>query len=233
MSMTMMRRAAVFALALLPLAASAQPVPMRPGAPGSSPQGITVQGRATVRYAVKTVQFVGTAHGNPDEAGALAAMRAAGVDDPVVGPLGSQMNSNAPTILRGTVRDVSQAKLARLSRAAADYGRAHPGASLDRVDFFAAPETCAPHEQEARSAALADARRKAQALAALAGVTLEGVVAVNEAGGCPSPADSGYPMAAQYGQPIDIGTLTASVAITEYVTFAISQGTPANRRRTL
>ena len=228
----MFTRFAVLALALVPLAASAQPMPMRaPGGVVPATAGITVQGHGTVRYPVKSVSFIAQARGNPDEAGALAMLRGAGVDDPTLGPIGSQLYNGPQTTLRGTIHDVTRAKLDRLAKAAADYVRAHPGANVDNVNFFTTSEGCVAHEQEARTAAVADARRKAQALAALAGVTIEGVAGVYESGGCPS-AEGAQPYGPQ-GVPIDLGTLTASVYVVDTVTFTIAQGAPGTRRRTL
>ena len=229
----MKTRLAVLALALLPLAASAQ-VPMRipQSGSGAAPSGgITVAGHGSARFAVKTLTFIAYVRGPADEAGALAAMRSAGIDDAVVGPPGAQisMSSSGPTILRGTIRDVTVAKLERIGQAAANYVRAHPGAAVDNVNFSPRYDDCAGHEQTARAAAVADARRKAQAVAELAGVTIEGVAAVNENGGCPVQSES------QYGPsgPFDVATLMATISVYENVTFSIVQGSPSTRRRTL
>jgi hypothetical protein len=231
----MLKLSAVFALALLPLAAGAQSVaPLQRVAPGAGGlQGIAVQGHGLVRYPVKTVAFFAQAQGNADEPAVLAAMRAAGVEDPVVGPMGSQINNSPQTALRGTIRDVTRAKLDRLAHAAADYVRVHPGTSVYSVNFFAAADGCAQHEQDARAAAIADAHRKAQAIAALAGVSLEGIAAASELGGCPATGDVPMQGFGSGGLPLDLGTLTATISITENVTFAISSPPPPARRRTL
>ena len=230
----MLKRSAVFVLALLPLAAGAQPVPnARLAQAASGTQGITVQGRGLVRFAVKTIGFVAQTRGNADESSVLAAMRAAGIDDPAIGPVGAQLNAGSQPMLRGTIRDVSRAKLERIALAAADYMRTHPGSTVEGVSAFATAESCAPHEQEARAAAIADAHRKAQAIAALAGVSLEGIAAVNEVGGCPVTGDNPMQGYAPYGVPLDLTTLTASVSITETVLFATSAPPPPARRRTL
>jgi uncharacterized protein DUF541 len=227
----MKKRLAVLLLALLPIAASAQTVTSRSfagGGPGGVP-GIAVAGHGSVRFTVKTIAFLANARGPADDAAVLAAMRAAGVDDPVVGPSGPQLSANNQTTLRGTIRDVTSAKIERIARAAADYVRAHQGVSIDNVNFFPRGDDCAGHEEAARSAAMADARRKAQAIAALAGVSLEGVVAVAENGGCPTGPEPPF----GGGQPFDLATLTATVTVSENVTFAIVQGPASTRRRTL
>ena len=229
--MTMLKRIAVLGIVLLPLAASAQ-VPVTPrNIPGalSGAAGITVQGRGAVRFPVKDVQFIAQAHGDADEAAVLAALRAAGVENPAIGPAGPQLYANASTTLRGTVRDVSRAKLESLGRAAAAYMLAHPGTRLDGVNFSVPNEACAPHEQEARAAAVADARRKAQSLAALTGMTVEGVAAVSEFGGCPGPTEN---FQGPQGQ-LDLGTLTSTVVITENVTFVTAPASGSLPRRPL
>lgn len=229
----MLKRVAVLAFALLPLAASAQTaVPPQRGVSGAGTPGIVVQGRGAVRYAVKTVTFAAQVRGYADEAAALAAMRAAGIDDAVIGPPGSQISNGTQSMLRGTVRDVTRAKLERIALAGADFMRTHPGITMDGVNVFPATEGCSVHEQAAREAAFADARRKAQAIAALAGLTLDGIAAVNEVGGCPNAGD---PPTFGYGPsgPFDLATLTASISVTESITFAVSAEPPAARRRTL
>ena len=221
----MKKRLAVLALVLLPLAASAQGPPMRSLSPG----GITVQGYGSVRAAVKTVQLIAQVRGVVDETGALAALRAAGVEDPVIGPNGPRIGSGTQVLVRGTIRGVTRAKLDHIGEAAVAYMAAHPGTSLDNVAFTARLDDCAPFEQTARAAAFAEARRKADAIAALAGVSIDGVATVTENGGCPATTDSGY---GGQGQ-LDIGALTTTIVVNEYVTFAISPGTPSTRRRTL
>ncbi len=220
----MKKRLAVLALVLLPLAASAQVPPMRSLSPG----GITVQGYGSVRAAVKTVQLIAQVRGVVDETGALAALRAAGVEDPVIGPNGPRIGSGTQVLVRGTIRGVTRAKLDHIGEAAVAYMAEHPGTSLDNVAFTARLDDCAPLEQTARAAAFAEARRKADAIAALAGVSIDGVATVTENGGCPATTDSGY---GGQGQ-LDIGALTTTIVVNEYVTFAISPGTPSTRRRT-
>jgi uncharacterized protein YggE len=222
----MKKTIALAAFALLPLATSAQvPGPLRATPTG----GITVQGHGVVSYPVKTVQFSAFVRGVADEAGVLAAMRAAGIDDPVVGPAGTQLNRGSQPMLRGTIHDVTRAKLERIGAAAAQYIAAHPGAALDGVNVFATAAECSPHEQTARSAALDDARHKADAIATLAGVAIDGVAAVSEGGGCPYGPE-GAPGAFGPGQ-LDLAKLTASVTVLETVTFSITTVTGPSRRR--
>jgi uncharacterized protein YggE len=226
--MTMTMRLAVLFLALLPIGASAQgPAPL---VSRSSPAGISVVGHGSVRVPVKTLQFVAATRGNADEPAVLAAMRAAGVVDPVVGPAGSVLSNNQVTMLRGTIPDASPAKLEHIGLAAADYVRKHPGTSIDNVNFFPRLDDCNASEQSARTAAFADARRRSEAIASLAGLTIVGVQAVNETGGCPAPAD--LPQLGP-GVPFDLATLTATVSVYDNITFEVTPAVNGARRRPL
>ena len=223
----MKKRLAVLAMVLLPLAADAQggPGPRLPGA-----GGITVQGTGSVRIPVKTVQLTAQVRGIVDEANALAALRAAGVEDPAIGPSGPRVGNGTQVLVRGTVRGATHVKLDRIGAAATAYVALHPGISIDNVVFSARLDDCAQPEQTARAAALADARRKADAIAALAAVSIDGVASVNESGGCPAATvDTSYGGQGQF----DLGTMTTTIVVYEYVTFAISPGTASTRRRTL
>lgn len=222
---------AFVALALLPVAAGAQApaAPRAAGAPAGT-RGIAVAGYGVVRVPVKTLQVTAQARGVGDEASALAAMRAAGVDDPSIGTYGARISSGSQTLLRGTIHDATTAKLNRIGEAAARYVLAHPGTAVDNVSFTPVFDDCARSEQTARAAAFADARRKADAIAALAGVSIDGVSSVNETGGCPIVTDSPFNSGSN---GLDIGTLTSPVTVYEFVTFAISPDSASTRRRPL
>lgn len=224
----MLTRVAIAVLVLVPLAASAQV--QRAPFPGAPAGGITVAGRGIVRIPVKTLRFVAYARGPADEQAVIAAMRAAGIDEPAIGPAGSQItfNASAPTALRGVVHDVSQAKLERIAAAAADYVHAHPGVTLEGVQFSPRIDDCATFEETARTAALADARRKAQAIAAASSLGLGGVVAVNESGGCPAEIDSAFNNGPQ--SPLDLATLTTVLQVNEAVTYATVAAEQPGRR---
>lgn len=221
----MTKRVAVLALALLPVGANAQGVPPR----GIS-TGITVVGHGSVRVPVKTLQFIATTRGNTDEAAVLAAMRAAGVVDPSMGPLGASISTSQPTMLRGTIPNATEEKLEHIGLAAAEYMRQHPGTTVDNVTFAPRLDDCGTPEQAARTAAFAEARRKGEAIAALAGLAIDGVQSVNETGGCPATPD-----APQFGPsgPLDLGTLTTTIAVTDTITFAVSPAASGARRRPL
>ena len=213
---------AALTIAALPHAARAQERQAGPMPAAAGAHAITVQGHGTQRYAVKTLQFVAMARGSTDESSVIAAMRAAGVDDPSIGPIGNQFASGSPSAIRGVIRDVSRAKVERVEAAATAFIAAHPGLHVDSISFTAAADGCVPYEQQARAEAFADARRRAAAIAALAGLTIDGVASVNEFGGCPSAVDTPLPnLGAAPG--LDLATLTAQVVVNQTVTFAVSQ----------
>jgi uncharacterized protein YggE len=102
--------------------------------------------------------------------------------------------------------------------------------NVDRIAFRAADPS--PAEREAREAAIADARRRAEAYAAAAGVTLGDVEAIVEAG-APVP----YPMPAMErlvfvakdaSTPIEPGENEVTASVT--VTYSLGQPEPGTRR---
>jgi len=128
---------------------------------------------------------------------------------------GFQM-SNSVTV---TVRD-----LAKLGDAI-DNGLAAGATSLDGVNFRVDDETAA--EAQARQAAMAEAKSKAQTLATAAGVSISGVASISEtsapmpypimySGGAPAAAVDGSKVAT----PIQAGT--TDVMITVAVTYLIN-----------
>ena len=124
--------------------------------------------------------------------------------------------SNSVTV---TVRD-----LAKLGDAI-DNGLAAGATSLDGVNFRVDDETAA--EAQARQAAMAEAKSKAQTLATAAGVSISGVASISEtsapmpypimySGGAPAAAVDGSKVAT----PIQAGT--TDVTITVAVTYLIN-----------
>lgn len=225
---------AALALAVLPVAASAQvPVPVMPAmrmpiisSPGGERvAGISVSGRATVQAPVHDVTLAAYARGVYDTSAALAAMRAAGVDDAGVGPANGMLNVNSPTLLRGTIRNATESKLEALQRAALQFAAAHPGVTIDNVRFAGRLADCEPFESQARSAAFGDARRRAQAIATLAGGTLGPILAVNENGTCQLPTNPNGPE-----MPLDLSTMTTPISVFENITFALIPNNAPKRR---
>ncbi|HTW85861.1 MAG TPA: SIMPL domain-containing protein [Candidatus Sulfotelmatobacter sp.] len=212
-------KALVFAAlaAVVPAAAVAQarlPISQHP------PAGITVTGHGTVTVRVQQLWFVALVRGTADEQSIRAALEAAGIDNVSIGSEGSAVFPNAPTAVRGMIHDVSPLRLDQVRAAAADFVRTHPGTTIDNIRFTPPLVGCATNfEQPARENAMADARRKAEALAAASQVSLGAIVAVDESGGCPT-IDPGSVMSA--GQTnFNLTTLTAAVNVTETVTYAI------------
>ena len=90
--------------------------------------------------------------------------------------------------------------------------------SVDRISFRVADPSAA--EAEARGAAVADARAKADGIAAAAGVSIEGVAAILEAGAAvpfpaPFPEMAKLAVAQDAGTPVEAGEneITATVTI--------------------
>ena len=211
-------------VAALPVAASAQFIPP----PAQPVPGITVSARGTAKMQVRQVAFVAQVRGTADEADVLAMLRRAGVEDPSVGVESPQIFPGAPTIVRGVVRDVSIAKLNQLGLAAGEYVHAHSGLTIESIRCVPPLGGCETYEETARQSALAEARRKAAAIAAASGATLGAVRAVAESGGCPLPEDA----RAAFGPPptwFDANTLTATVTVYETVTYALAE--PGGERR--
>jgi uncharacterized protein YggE len=213
--------------AALPVPASAQfmPPPARPVA------GITVSASGAAKVQVHQVAFVALVRGNADQADVLKMLRGAGVENPSLGVEGAQIYPNAPTTVRGVVRDVSTAKLDLLGLAAGAYVRAHPGLTIESIRFVPPLIGCEAFEETARQSALAEARRKAAAIAAASGATLGTVRAVAETGGCPAVDDA----RSGFGPPpawFDVNTLIATVTVYETVTYTLA-GSGGERRHPL
>jgi uncharacterized protein YggE len=237
----MKKRLAALAVLLLlppPMSAGAQPGPFQSmpiaapvrRADSGTAAGITVSGFGRATVPVTTVRFVAFVRGNADEAGAIAAMRAAGIDEPAVGSPGNQLffgsNDNGRSMLRGTVRNVTQAKLIAIGRAAESYVRAHPGSAVENVQFFGRLDDCPAAEQNARTMAIADARRRAGAIASALAVAVGSPVDVTENGGCNNTGDGGE-------VPIDVSTLTSTLSLNVRITYGIAPPADGARRRTL
>ncbi|HYZ14847.1 MAG TPA: SIMPL domain-containing protein [Candidatus Acidoferrum sp.] len=219
-------------LTLLPLAAGAQmmgPMPVttpyfRPAVASPPSSGITVVGASIQRVPVRDVRFIAFARGAADQQAVLDAMRGAGITDGSVTSAQGVVVGGNVAMLRGTITQVSRAKLDAIGAAAAAYVRAHPGASIDNVQLFAAASGCEEMEGKARTAALAEAHRRAEAIAAGSASRLGVVTGVDEGGGCPASGDSGN------GLPVDASSLTTSVTVTETVTYAIVPPSGSLRR---
>jgi uncharacterized protein YggE len=201
----------VLTLAFLPLAIAAQ------STAGPPVQGITVRGAASdagvVRVAAVNV-YVRGIEGNQDEW--ISVMRAAGVENPVVVAGAVQGAPRATHTLRGTLGPATPANLMAIQAAVMTFAKTNAGAELIGVYFFGDNTECPAIEERARAGALADARRRAQAIAAVAHVSLGAPVVVDESGGCPrtGPAGGGY--------VVDPRTMTTRIPVVETVTFAIA-----------
>jgi uncharacterized protein YggE len=220
----MMKRLLAAALAaIVPVAANAQA-----GPPPRPVAGITVLGHGAATMPVRDLAFVAIVRGNVDDADVVAMLRGAGVEHPTAGIETAQFNANTPTVVRGVVHDVSAARLEQLAKTAGAFVRAHSGATIDSIRFVPQLSGCDAVEESARVVALAQARRRAAALAAASGAGLGAVVRVSEAGGCPSSDENRAPYLASPDW-FAMATLTATVSLYETVTFAITPGQRGSR----
>jgi uncharacterized protein YggE len=153
----------------------------------------------------------------------IAALRDAGVaaadiQTQQVG-LSPRLSDNGETILGYVAQNTVTARLRNLDRA---------GAVIDAAVVAGANQVYGPSFSRSNEAELyrtalrssvADARTKAQAIAAAAGVTLGAVVGVTETGGAPVPIEGkGAPTAD--AAPIEPGTQEIQASVT--VTFAVA-----------
>lgn len=86
--------------------------------------------------------------------------------------------------------------------------------AITDVSFYGPAAECPAIEQRARDAALADARRRASAIASSSKMSLGPQIAVAETGGCPQVGVSGGATA------VDVATMSMRVLVTDTVTFA-------------
>ena len=226
-----MKRLAILISALLALAAvaavtRADDAPAAAGEPGD---GITVQGtgtittipdRAQLSFGVETRAATAKAalNGNAAEMRrVIAAVKASGATDvqtqsvslqPQYTDGGGVQGYVAQNTVSATIRELARAGAA--IDAAVDAGANQVyGPSLSRGDQTEL-------YRQALRAAVADARTRAQALAAAANLSLGRVTQVIESGAAPSPVFSAAKAADESGTPIEAGTqqLVASVQVT-------------------
>ena len=194
---------------------------------------VTGRGKASAAYDEATLMLAASARAtNPSDATARATYAMAQMRDAVLGagaePSALTTNNVSlnpvhdpwPTVvayeasLGLSVRLLDLSRVGSLLVAAVDAGG--DGARVD-VIFFSHQDAAAL-ERQARDAAFADARDKAQQFAGLAGQALGEVRHVVEGGaGGPSPLRKGMMLAADSGAvPVDAGegTVTAVVAVT-------------------
>jgi Protein of unknown function (DUF541) len=201
---------------VLPAGARAQAPALRlpPLADTTRLSGISVTGSGAGDIVARTINILAFVRGgNTKDADILAAMRAAGIDNPTISAGNSFVTANSPTQLRGTIHNATRERLDAIGRAAGAYVVTHPGTAIDSVQFLGVAADCSAVEERAREAAFAEAQRRAKAIAAIAGVVIGQPLSVNESGGCFS-GNSG-------GTAVDAQTLEMHITVYEYVTFSI------------
>jgi uncharacterized protein YggE len=226
-----MRRLTIIISSLLALAAVAAVTRAgdAPAAAGDPGNGITVQGsgtvsstpdRAQISFGVETRAATAKAalNGNAAEMRkVIAAIKAGGAIDvqtqsvslqPQYAEGGGVQGYVAQNTVSATIRDL--AKAGAVIDAAVEAGANQIyGPSLSRGDQTEL-------YRQALRAAVADARTRAQALAAAANLTLGRVTQVVEGGSAPSPVFSTAKAVDEGGTPIEAGTqeIVASVQVT-------------------
>jgi hypothetical protein len=149
----------------------------------------------------------------------LAAMRAAGIENPTVSSSGNIVNANSSVALRGAIRDISHEKIDAISKAAIAFIMKHPGTNIDSVSFYGASVDCPAVEANARVVAFAEAQRRARAIAALAGVKVGLPTSVTESGGCMTSGQTS-------NFPVDPQTFMMRVIVYENITYSIVRPGP-------
>lgn len=158
-------------------------------------------------------------------AGILGALRAAPIEDRDIQTSGLSLNpaydysGPTPRLTGYTLTNTVAVTIRELGQVGpAIDGSLEAGAtSLDSIAFRVQDPTAA--EQQARQAAVADARAKAEVLAAAAGVSLSRVESISEAGGAiPYPAfrETAKMAMADASTPIETGSneIVVTVAVT-------------------
>ena len=210
------RFAAALILVALPVATTGQ-TPAMPPATTSTVPGIQVTGKALVSSPVATalVRIVIHQLGDDDGNGMLARVKVAGIDGATIDEGGG--TGPGTLLVHGRLTGITRAKLDAVSQAVRDYAANGPLHQLTVAQFYGLAADCPAIEQRAREAALADARRRAEAIAAFDNLRLGDQLAVSESGGCQPPGRFGGSFA------IDVETLSMRVGVDETVTFAIAR----------
>jgi uncharacterized protein YggE len=226
---------AAAAAAVVAYAGALQPSGASGSAADSSPAGITVNGSGSTTAAPDRAGFAfGTVSQAKTAAAALAAsseavtriiaaLQRAGVAKADLQTaevsLSPRTNDNGDAIVGYTASNTVSAVVRKLDDAGAVIDAA-VGAGANQVsgpNLLVSDQVSAYHQ--ALEAAVADARAKAQTLAAAAGGTLGRVTAISEGGATPIPLASGA-VAKDSGTPIEPGTQTITAMVS--VTFALS-----------
>jgi uncharacterized protein YggE len=226
---------AALGLAVVALAGAARPESASGLAAQLRAEGITVNGTGSIRAVPDRADFSFGVQSTGRTASAaldansaemrkvIAALREAGVaaadiQTQQVG-LSPRLSDHGETILGYIAQNTVTARLRDLDRA---------GAVIDAAVSAGANQVFGPSLSRANEAELyrtalrssvADARTKAQAIAAAAGVTLGAVIGVTETGAAPVPIE-GKAGAATDTAPIEPGTQEIQASVT--VTFAVA-----------
>jgi uncharacterized protein YggE len=212
--------------------AGAQPLPLRSqGTPATADFGITVQGHGSVHVRPDSLRFtaflpspgpkVTRSAYDAGVAAIVAALRKDGVADAgtSAGLNGVYLGANGGAqMIVGSLRTPTRERAMSIYTDAAAAAAPYP-AVVANIQFTYGVDDCAPVEAKALALAIADARRRAEALAQASNVKLGGVINVTEVqmgDTCrlvpDNPATQGV-----------TGDVSASLAVTTTVTFAIDR----------
>jgi uncharacterized protein YggE len=201
----MKRTILALAITALPLAAGAQTPPA-----AATPDGIRVTGVGTATGQVDTAIVRLGVRGFDDPSDLVAGLRSAGVPDATI-------ERTADGWLLHGHAGLSRTTISAVSRLADTFDKTHQQMGISELSFYGLASDCPVIERRARAAALDDARRRAEEIAAASSAHAGAPTAVVESGGCQRPGPYGGVF------PIDPLTLTMRVSVLEAVTFAIAR----------
>lgn len=212
--------------------------PLRPALPvvpnGTPPPGIIVQGRGVVRAPADTLRFNATLGGRNtpnnavDTSGAgnaiVEALKRGGVADATVALLpNGQLSAYSPTIVTGSIRKPTRERVSELFAQAVSAAGPFPSVQLQNVNFMLIVDDCSAAESRAATAAIADARTRAQRFAAAAGASVGRVLSMNVSG-VPSGSCATRPdqlVNSGFGQIDPSGSSDVAIAANVVITYAL------------
>jgi len=229
-----MKRTIIGLLLLLAAGRGAEAQVSPAAAPPS--RGVTVVGHGSVSVPPDRARLVvrlfanqrpGTPAGSLDEAGKTIAnaLRTAGVRDAAyVLPLAGTIGPGSSPAVVGTVSKPTRESAERMTRDVfANLPESLPGVVSFQITSALIVDDCSAAEARAQTAAIADARARAERAASAAGLRLGAIESVNESMTFPSPgcgAPNGAPLGFNGGQD-EYGPLAVVVSVTATVTFGL------------
>lgn len=203
-----------------------------PGAPGVAAGAITTSGRATVRVKADAARFTASFSLNGiaslpaafDELDRISsAFARAGFDQASLSRTVQNLSlNNVQILVSGTFPSPTRERLAAAFGSILDAIGREPNLRFLQLSTVYLVNDCTAVENQARHLAFADARRRADALAKEAHLTLGAVSGISEAPGAPSPCANSPATNPFAGGQLELGadpTVALSYALT--VSFSI------------